>query len=62
MLEIDLEFTGHEYRRRALRRSRGVAQRNADPGQQLVDTEWLGQVVIGAEVQCLDFVTFGAAH
>jgi hypothetical protein len=34
-------------------------QQDTNPGQQLADTEWLGQVVVGAGIEGLDLVVFG---
>ena len=52
---------GH-HRQRSLALEAAAAQHGADPGQQLVDPERLGDVVVGAEIEGCHLLGLGGAH
>src|SRR4051794_831720 len=52
--EVDLQVLAAVGRKRGLCRRVSTSQGGAQAGQQLLYTEWLGEVVIGAEIERLD--------
>jgi len=61
LFKIDLDRAEMHQRARAVHAGGGPAQSCANPRQQLAHREGLGDVVIGAQVECGDFVFLLAA-
>ena len=63
--QVDLQLANGDHRRGTLRRGlrrAGAAQRRRDPGQQFLDAERLGQVVVRSHVERGHLVPLAAAR
>src|SRR5207249_11503291 len=61
-LEVDDKISAHDARLGPGWRARDVPQRDTDAREELIDAERLRHVIVGAEVESVDFVVLAAAR